>query len=151
MTAPVSKADAIARAITARLGAIRISSGYLTDIGARAYRGRLRLDPSRLPCVVIVEGEDRLANAGPRDAVKLTLPVLVEGHAACDPDNPNDSAHAIIADLKRALFAEPPNLGGLAREVRYNGRSIGAREDGLAQVSAVVEIEVDYVEDLRNP
>ncbi|KON79416.1 hypothetical protein PA01_12825 [Azoarcus sp. PA01] len=148
---PVSRADELARAVTARLAGITVAGGYLTDIGARVFRGRLRLDHHALPCCVLVEGEDRLLNAGARHEVKLTLPLLVEGHAACDPNNPNDAAHAIIADLKRALFAEPANLAGLAREIRYAGRSIGAREDGLAQVSAVVEIEVDYVENLRAP
>lgn len=148
---PVSKADELARAVAARLAGITAAGGYLTDIGARVFRGRLRLDPSALPCCVLVEGEDRLLSVSARHEVKLAVPLLVEGHAACDPNNPNDAAHAIIADLKRALFAEPANLGGLAREIRYAGRSIGAREDGLSQVSAVVEIEIDYVENLRAP
>lgn len=146
----MSKASQIAAALNARIEAITIANGYSTNIGAQVYRGRLSLDPSELPCAVMVEGEDQVEDRT-KIKVKLAQRYVFEGHSECNPLQPNDTAHLILADIKRALFTGDLTLGGLIVEMRYIGRSIGARPDGTAIVAASVEIEAVFAEDLTNP
>lgn len=146
----MSTASIIAAELTARLQQISPANGYLTEIGARVYRGKLRLDESHMPCVVIVEGEDTSASAQAARC-KTEATYLLEGHAACDPDHPNDMAHLIVADLKRAIFAGDLSFGRRAIACRYVGRDISPRTDGLALVSAHIEIAIEFVENLASP
>ena len=53
------KSSDIAEYLTEVLGTIKVSNGYNTDIGATAYRGRLKHDEDRVPYAVLIEGEDR--------------------------------------------------------------------------------------------
>ena len=77
----------------------------------------------------------------------------------CDPDNPNDMAHQIISDIKKAVFSNTDatrvdttmgtvSFGGRVKSVHYRGRDIGPRTDGVPIVFAVVHIDVVYVEQL---
>lgn len=149
----MSKSADIAAAVAARIETIRTANGYATEIGVRVYRGRRKIDEGHLPCAVIVEGDDEVPDMreGSTQA-KIRQPFIIEGHTDCDPDNPNDAAHAIVADIKRAIFSGDLTLGGLTRSaVRYAGRSIAPREDGLSIVSAAVEISIEFVEELAQP
>lgn len=147
----MSKADDIAKKITARLAQIRVANGYATDLGANLFRGRRQLNPGHLPAGVVVEGDDLIAKDNGGDRVKLTLPIIIEAHLECDPDNPNDVAHQAIADLKRCVFSGDPRWDGAVLATRYVGRIIRPRDDGEKRVAAQVKIELDYVEDLANP
>ncbi len=140
----------IALALDTRLRGIAPAAGYRTPMGERVYRGRRRLNEEHIPCIVLIESDDEPQDHRP-GRVKLAQRYLIEGHTPCDPDNPNDAAHDILSDLKRAIFAGDDTLGGLVRTLKYLGRSIEPREDGLSLVSASIEIEVDYIEDLSNP
>lgn len=147
----MSAAAEIALALANRVAAISVEDGYATDIGTRVYRGRRRLDKEHIPCIVILEGDDAVRSQSGTD-VKLTQRYGLEGHAPCDPDQPNDMAHLIIADLKRAVFADDRTLGSRrVKELAYVGRSIAPREDGLALVAAAIEIEITFVENLASP
>jgi len=151
----MSKASDIAAELAARLATITKANGYNTDIGLHVFRGKRRLDEEHhLPCVVLVEGNDTPADDSGTNA-SLNQRYLFEAHDACDPDHPNDKAHLIIADLKRAIFSGEPKhglrLNGKAKQVAYKGRTIGAREDGAAIVFAGIHIDVLYTEDLANP
>lgn len=151
----MSKAYDISMWLNSLVGNISIANGYATDIGASMYRGRTTVNADELPCAVLVEGEDIVKDErGTR--VKLGQRYIVEGHDVCDPLQPNDKAHLIIADLKRALFTANRGVGGSmldgkVKEMRYIGRSIGSRPDGAALIAASVEIEIEYEEDLANP
>lgn len=76
---------------------------------------------------------------------------MLIAYDACHPDHPNDKAHLLIKDLKRAIFADGVTLGGNVLRVEYRGRDIGPRGDGVEIVCASVEIAVKFVEDLANP
>ena len=149
----MSTANDVALAVSGRIETITVANGYQTDIGLRVMRGRKRLDPAMLPCAVIVERDDSVKDRGGRKQVKVAQRIIVEGHAACDADNPNDTGHQMIADIKRALFSAQLTFGADQRpvDVAYVGRSIAPREDGIAVVSAAVEIEVEFVETLSAP
>lgn len=147
----MSTADKIAAELAARLAQITIANGYQTDIGLRVYDGRRNLDESHMPCVVMVEDDDDPATMQAPNS-KTAMPWLIEGHAACDPDNPNAAGRKIVADLKKAVFSGDLTFGDKrAVACRYGGRSIAPRTDGLALVSASVTIVVDVVENLAAP
>lgn len=151
----MSIANDIALAVSARLQTITVTNGYATDIGLKVMRGRKRLDPSQLPCAVLIERDDKPdKQSGQRDpSAKISQVYVLEGHAACDADNPNDMGHMIIADIKKAIFSSKLTYGSGQQiyEVTYAGRTIAPREDGMAVVAAAVEISVDFVERLANP
>lgn len=151
----MSKAHEIALALQALLERVRPENGYETNVGRLVFRGRKALDEEEhLPCTVLAEGNDSVQGDTITKA-KIEQRYFLEAHDVCDPDNPNDKAHQIIADLKRAVFTSARDrstpLGGVALAVRYRGRTIGAREDGGNTVFAGIEIAVEYVEDLTNP
>lgn len=150
----MSKAQDIALAISARLSVIDTTAGYNTDAGLTIFRGKPGIDDQDAPCIVLVElGDESQAKDGRLSVEHLvTLRFVAEGHIACDPDNPNDAAHLLIADMKRALWGpKEPTLGGLAKALRYTGRIIDPRHPGALSVAAGVEFEVDHHEDLANP
>lgn len=140
----------VAAALAARLGQITKANGYHTDIGLRVYRGRRKLDMAKIPCVVLGEGDDEVQANSLRNAnIKQTY--VFEALHACDPDNPNDTAHDLIEDLKRAIFSGDTTFGRTVRSLEYRGRLISPREDGAALVAASIEITAGFVEDLTAP
>jgi hypothetical protein len=157
MNAPLNSAGDIAIEIARRLGLILISNGCETDIGRTVMRGRRKMpgddDP---PCVVVFEGGDDVKDHPGRIPQLLVNQVYaIDGFDKCDPDNPNDQAHRMIRDIKRALFSEngvvDTTLGGRVRAIDYAGRDIGPRPDGAALVQARVMVQVQYVENLATP
>lgn len=149
----MSKAKDVSDALTARIEQIKGSAPYSTDIGKKVLRGRRTLDEAMLPCTVIIEDEDGIEARGGLhgEKVKVAQTYFIEGHCACNPDQPNDKAHEILADLKLAIFGGDPKLGGAVFELRYNGRVISTREDGAEFVAAGIEIEAVFVEDVTAP
>ncbi|OQA32883.1 MAG: hypothetical protein BWY57_01610 [Betaproteobacteria bacterium ADurb.Bin341] len=144
----MSKASNIAAALAAQLALITTANGFETNIGSRVYRGLRKLDTDKIPCAILAEGDDDVKSMQPGVA-NITQTYIIEGHAACDPENPNDAAHAIIADIKRTLFAEGVEYG--CREIYYVGRTIAPREDGMAIVSASVIVQMSFAEKLATP
>lgn len=158
---PLTKAGDIAEYLSTLLATITVANGFETDIGANAYRGRRDIDDEAVPCAVLIEGEDRPGDQAGRGSLKITQDYVLGGYVLCDPNNPNDAAHKVLRDLKRAVFNVPPpdrgpsggpyTLGGRVKECRYMGRDIGPRTDGNAIVFAVIRIQVDYAETLTDP
>lgn len=146
----MSLAKAISIELTGRLAAIRLTGGTLTDAGARVFRGKRRLDDTNIPCCVIVEGEDSVADQGGK-SVKLRQRYIVEAHDHCDPDHPNDKAHDLLVDLKRAVFTGDKTMGRKILSIEYVGRTIGAREDGVGITFAALLFDVVYAENLTEP
>jgi len=144
----------IAEEIKARVAQITTGNGYTTNVGATVRDGKIKIDDQDVPCTSVVEGADivqsgvsqRMATAHIKQQYALV------SYLQCDPDAPNTAARQAIRDLKRAIFrtdGKPdPTWGNKVRAVRYMGRNIGPRADGAAIVMAIVEIEVDYAEDL---
>jgi hypothetical protein len=148
----MSTASTLEENLAARVATISVANGYLTDIGARVFRGKLKLDPSEFPCTVAVAGDNNVMD-GKRRQVKVSQRYIFEGHDVCDPDQPNAKAHQIIADLKKAFFAGDLTFGGIMRpdDLQYVGSTIGTREDGANLVAASIEVDCIFVEELDNP
>lgn len=157
----MSVASGMAAALAFRLAGITIPNGYQTDIGVKVFRGKPRIAQSDVPCIVIYEAGDKVSDdaqsptlgrtMGKLADVKLMQRYYIEGHTTCDPDNPNDAAHLILSDLKRAVFGGDRSYGSIARKLTYVGRAIGRREDGLALISASIVIDAEIVENLAEP
>ncbi|MFA9287997.1 hypothetical protein ACCQ08_24685 [Comamonas sp. SY3] len=159
MTGVYTRARDVAQHINDLLAGISVANGYETDIGLKVYRGKRRIDDDAVPCAVLIEGEDNpTSDQGPASQ-KVTQSYVLGGYTTCDPDNPNDAAHKIIADIKKAIFTvvNPSKVdrhrgthtfGGLVKNVTYRGRDIGPRADSVAIVFAVVHIDVEFVEQL---
>lgn len=156
----MSKAKDLSLALSARLATITTANGYATDIGARVLRGATSFPESYVPCVVLSEGDDDPAEEraiGGVTHVRNVIKFSIEGTAPCDPDNPNDTVHDIIADLKKAIFSGDLTYGGLIRPSRgtpgisYRGRTFGERADGASFVGGGILIDCEIHEELSNP
>ena len=92
-------------------------------------------------------------------SVSIEQRYLVVACLECDPDNPNDAAHAAIRDIKRAVFKPEADvspgaigaLGGRVKALHYRGKIIEQRVDGRPLVFVSVELAAEFVEDLTNP
>jgi hypothetical protein len=142
----------LATAIAQRLALITTGNGYNTDIGTHLFKGKLKLDVSEFPAVILVEGETRVEAGGIQKA-KVVQRYIIEGHDTCDADQPNEKAYEILADLKRAIFTGDITFGGIVRpqDLVYVGRRIGVREDGAAVIAASIEIDCKFAENLTDP
>jgi hypothetical protein len=138
---------AVALAVFDRMRQISVANGFETDIGLKAFRGRRRLEKADLPCSVLIEAGDRVADQRYSD-IKVQQRYILEGHSECDPLNPNDKAHEIIADLKKAIFVGDATFGKQVKGLRYISRLIAPRDDGVPVISAAIEIELEFVENL---
>lgn len=151
MTELYHDASAIAQHMTEVLRTITTANGYYTDIGAqRVFRGRRKIDDNHVPCAVLVEGDDKVIGTGVPPNLNISQSYVVGGYVKCDPDNPNDAAHLVIKDLKKAFFAKGNELAKRVRKVEYVGRDIGPRADGEAIVFAVVHIDIEYVDHMES-
>lgn len=159
MNKPFTRARDVALHLSGLLASITAANGFETDIGRAVYRGKRKIDDTAPPCAVLIEGEDTPGDVQGAVSQKITQSYVLGGYAPCDPDNPNDVAHQIIADIKRAVFSTKDatraeqiqgtcTFGGRVKRVSYRGRDIGPRADGLAIVFAVVHIDVEFVEQL---
>lgn len=129
---------------------------FETNIGREVYRGKLRIQfPDDMPCIVLIEGEETFDQANRlATKVKLTQRFRFEAYMQVDDeDNPNDTAHKMVRDLKRALFREGVREETKKRafEMIYAGKTIQPREDGQKFVQVAMNVDVSYVEDLTNP
>lgn len=151
----LQRAEDVAGEIVGRLEAILTANGAETDVGATVYQGKLTVERDRIPCTVVIEGDDTIerGKVGGLNQVMQRYALLAYG--PCDPDNPNVAAHAQIRDFKRAIFRTggraDVTFGGKVKSVEYLGRDIGPRADGEAFVLSIIEIGVTYVEDLGSP
>lgn len=152
----MSLAKSIGTSLSNLLATITVLNGYHTDVGLRVYRGRLAIDESRIPCVILAELDDVKDSAISQGTiVSVSQRYTIEAHVTCDPNNPNDAAHDVIADIKKALFKKMIRTGSAfspeIKRLNYIGKTIGPRPDGSAFVSGSITVVAEFVEDLKNP
>lgn len=146
------KAEEIAAEIRRRMSTILVENGYETGIGKTVWRGRRKIPADEeVPVSVILEGDDTPGSVQPNKRVaQIKQMYVLDGFDACDPNNPNDKAHMMLRDMKKAMFRDGGTFGGMVRDVAYVGRDIGPRPDGGGFVQARIVIEVEFVEDFFN-
>lgn len=150
-----NKASDVAAEIAARMATCTVALGAETDLGVKVYRGRRHVDDTMIPCSVLIEGDDVPSAGNKATIVQLSQRYVLFAYVPCDPDNPNDAAHAALRDMKKAVFTKDgkpdSKLGDAVRAVAYLGRDIGPRADGASFVLAAIEIGVNFLEDLADP
>jgi hypothetical protein len=146
-------AGEISAEIDRRVKGILLTNGCETNIGRDVSRGKRKMPGEDVvPCAVIIEGDDSVSDRpGRMPSALIQQAYIIDGFDKCDPDHPNDKAHMMIRDIKRAIFAGDATLGGKVQMVKYMGRDIGPRPDGAALVQARVLLVVTFAEDLTNP
>lgn len=143
----MSTAKEIGTALAGNLATITSTNGYKTDMGLRVYKGRRALDDSFIPCVVLAELPDQVADAVQHGTqILVTQRYVMEAHVPCDPNNPNDAAHDAIEDMKRLVFGLEHHAQ--IRTLNYVGKAILPRQDGSAYVGASLTIECSFKERL---
>lgn len=152
-------ASQVAAEIYARMQDIKIENGYETNMGLTVFQGKVKVADEQvqeaISCVSVIEGIDvvqQQAAQGRLPAVRVEQRYGLVGYAVCDLDQPNLAAHAMLRDFKRSIWKGGDSTwGGKVRSVLYRSRDIGPRPDGVAIVMALLEIGVEYAEELGQP
>lgn len=149
-----TNSEDLAAIFLAKLKNITQLQGYRTDIGLTVFDGRRQIEPNEIPCSIFHEGEDRMADddakvSGMPKQASVIQHYVFEGITGCDPKHPNIAARAIVADLKKAIFATDDVLRRKIIFIRYTGKTFGAREGGTTMISAAIQIDVSYISDLQ--
>jgi hypothetical protein len=152
MALVIIRAEDVGQEIARRMALIRLVNGYETEIGVKVWRGRRKIPADEdIPVTLITEGDDNPGSKPNRTVQQVVANFVIDGFDACDPNNPNDKAHAMLRDMKKAIFHDGGQFNGKVREINYLGRDIGPRPDGAGFVQARIVIEVEFVESLADP
>ena len=142
-------------AIVTRLQTILIADGYNTDAGNRVTQGRRTFDPSELPALSVFIPVVELDDSKPPHAQRndCLLQLVVEGHiTAVDMNMPAVDGHALISDIKRAMFdSDDRTLGGLVNDFRWQRDVLDIPDDGSHVVHVSVEALAPYPEIYGDP
>ena len=149
-------ATEVANEIYARLQQITMANGYETDMGLQVFQGRVKVADEQVApsCVSVIEGIDSVqqqAARGRMPIVKVEQRYGLVGYSVCDQSQPNVAAHKMLRDMKRALWHDGSTFGDRVLSVNYLSRDIGPRADGVGIVMALLEIGVEYAEQLGQP
>lgn len=147
---------AILQSIAARLTTIRVANGYATDAGLRVSLGDTWIDEAQVPALTVHEGE--LANNGyalvraqgrvGARGTKMRGEYTVEGVADCTVADTYVAAHALIADIKRALFADGGlSFGPQAGDHKLEGHGVVPRAKGSNRVTVAVVGSYFYIDE----
>lgn len=97
-------------ALTSKLEQITVVNGYIHNLTGNIHRGRDVFDEEdELPLVCILEsGDEPPQQTPPRGStsVKSKWDLLIQGWVDDDKSNPTDTAHYLLADVKKCLALE---------------------------------------------
>lgn len=100
----------VLKALTAALQTITPANGYTFDLSTSVFRGRRVFgDNDPIPLVSILEApvaESPLVSPEGGRQSKISWDLLLQGFVDDDYENPSDPAHALLAEVKKALIAE---------------------------------------------
>jgi hypothetical protein len=150
----------ITRAIAAILGGCTSTNGYLSNVGAAVYLGKLRGGAVQAPCINLLPG--RHAPADPVYNPQWEQTREIEIRAALDANDYLDDANVqalddielvdlTIWDVRRCLSLGRDTLSALGAELRYLSDQPGYREDGGTVVGASLTYSVTYTADPADP
>lgn len=152
----INTASRVAALVYERATGITVANGYETDLGTAVFQGKVKVADEQVLetkfCLSVIEGIDTIeARPGRVPNVKVEQRYGLVAYGVCDPNAPNETAHKMIRDIKRAIWRGNGTFDDQVILVRYLGRDIGPRADGVNIVMALVEFGVQYVEDLTKP
>lgn len=151
----MTRSQRVVDSLSTLLKSIDGTGTYRTDVGGRVYKGRFFFDDSdTYPIITIEDGAEFNENVDSPiyNKVKVSKKISVHGLTkVADINNPSDSAHDLLGDIKQCIFSNDERLGGNAISVRYTGSSISAKEDSALMVSCTVDLAVTFADNLINP
>lgn len=145
----------ILEAIAARLASITVANGYVTDAGLHVNLGDEWPDEATLPALTLHEGQIapngyglvRAQGRAGTNGMKMRGEYTVEGIADCTSASTYSAAHALIADIKRALFANGGlTFGEQAGDHKLEGHGVLPRARGSNRVSIAVVGSYFYID-----
>lgn len=146
----------ILQTIAARLQTVLIVNGYHTNAGQRVSMGNIWLEEDEAPALTLHEGAPTqggyslvrsIGRAG-AGGMKMRAEYTVEGFADCGSLDPYVAGHALIADIKRALFANGGlTLGGNAGDHIMEGHGIMPRAQGSNRIAVAVVGSYFYIDE----
>lgn len=146
---------AILDMIVARLATILPANGYATSAGERVSMGDVWPDEADVPALTLHEGEMvnngyalvRAQGRAGANAMKMRAEYTVEGIADCASIATYTAAHALIADIKRALFADGGlSFGEAAGDHKLEGHGVIPRAKGSNRVTVAVVGSYFYID-----
>lgn len=158
MAEVINTAGGVAAVIYERILRIKKADGFETDMGLQPFQGKTKVADEQIKevgfAISVLEGIDVVQNRAARGRVplvKLEQRYGLVGYGVCDPSAPNVVAHAMLRDMKRVIWGGDSTFGDRVLAVNYLSRDIGPRADGVNIVMALLEIGVEYTEDLTKP
>lgn len=148
----------ILQTIEARLKTVLIANGYNTNAGQRVSMGSIWLDEDEFPALTLhegapVQGGYSLVRSNGRagsTGMKMRAEYTVEGFADCSSVAPYVAGHALIADIKRALFANGGlTLGTNAGDHVMEGHGIMPRAQGSNRIAVAVVGSYFYIDEFK--
>lgn len=149
-----TRRKSILEVLVGRLEAIRTSSGFDTDAGAKVYFGEVpalgESDPDQ--AIALVPGVEEPQWQVDGHAMRVRLPVHVAAIAKADLAEPHAAIESLIGDIKRAIELEDRTLGGLISFPMERGVvQAMPRESGSTTVGATLTYLVAWKEGWGNP
>lgn len=147
---------AILQSIVARLQTIRVVNGYGTDAGLRVSLGDAWPDESAVPAITVHEGQFvsngyamvRAQGRAGAGGTKMRGEYTVEAVADCTAVDTYVAAHQLIADIKRALFANGGlSFGAQAGDHKLEGHGVIPRAQGSNRVTVAVVGSYFYIDE----
>jgi len=155
----MSRALDIVLALKARLQAIRVANGFITEAGFKVYLGRAFLDSEKdTPSLTLHEGRPQKSgygfventSANPQIGGRMEPEYTVEGMVQCNGDEPYVAAHALLADIKRALFGTQDALPNTLSH-RLVGYGVMPHQPGSTSMTVLVVGAYQFVENFAAP
>lgn len=150
----------VTRALASVLEGCTSANGYISNVGAAVYLGKLRGGAVQAPCINLLPG--RHSPADPVYNPQWEQTREIEIRAALDANDYLDAANIqtlddielvdlVIWDVRRCLALGRAALADLGAELRYQGDQPGYREDGGTVVGASLTYSVTYTADPADP
>ena len=136
--------EQIIKEIATALGAIKISSGYHSDIGLKVFRGLKKIDFVKdMPCVVVTAGQESVSK---REFKKVfcAMPIEIEAiEGVNELIDAAETAEDLLGDMLKVLTVK--DLSALAESVTYTrGGASGMPDPGERTVACQVTLTVNY-------
>lgn len=116
----------VVKALTAALEEITVANGYQHDLAGRVSRGRMTFtEEDTLPFLSVMEppeNPDQLITPTGSAVAETKLPLLIQGFADDDRDNPTDPAYRLLGDVQMRLAKEKVHGPGIGMFGFQKGR-----------------------------
>jgi hypothetical protein len=157
----------VQKALTAALGEITVLNGYVNDLEGKIFRGRQYFgEDTEVPFISILEEPIAPENdfeGTDGEAGTSTYALMVQGFAEDDKQNPTDTAHVLLADVKKRLAGIKiasrdtdrvlgfPDIAPTVTTINFGGGVVRPADDISAVAYFWLRVSMELVEDHDDP